>query len=770
MKRFFALFLSLITIISMLSAAIPTAAADAYFTDITSTDTFDYIIEKIRSEENDYIAERIKLMIYGNEEYNPYGVGEKWFNASSYLTIYDGELQEDVNLRSSQCYGYANYVYHKLFGITCYDNGNTKVASISRGDMSVSALKAAIQKARCGSHVRGGNSHSLVFLTTDKDNNGFYYLDAYDYNGPYMVHLTYSTYSQFISKYGSLTFIYSPETYPSYSLPSILTVSDFSYPVTQKSGSGFSPAGKVMSNCDITKITASVKNANGTVIFSRTASPSSKYWDIAWFDNALTFSKLTTSGKYSYNLTASDSSGATVTISKDFTVGSSNTTSSSTTVEAVNATPSVSENKNLATLNDKTVTFTRSGDSFTDSGVINGKNVIVKATASVTVSDVKYYQMTDGSWVKGTDVSPLKSLTVSKAPVKTAYMDYETISVNGLKLTVTCENGSTFSITSGYDYFYDTQATGAVAVTVTYCELNTSFTISVTETNVVVGEKYEVLTNLRIRAHAGLTHEQVGTIPQGTVVTVTNKSVSDGYTWGQISYNGYTGWCALEYAKYISGTIVNSLTVTSDTVTVENGETFRINAVAAPSYAADTSLKFTASNESIVKVDSTGLITAVYPGSATVTVTTANGISQIVSVFVNGIIDYTSYLNAVFDSNSHLVSGIPIAITVSDLFEKYGATVYDENGNTISGDTLVSTGMTVKYNSNIYNAVVLGDINSDGRITSTDFIICRKSFLGLYPLDETKELAADVDGDGRITSTDFLQMRRHYLQLYNIYQ
>ncbi len=766
LRKIIAFFTAAIIALTML----PTVSfASSWSKVIYDTDVFDYLVEKIREEESDYIAERMKLMLYGDKDLYEYGVGDDWYNTSSYLTIYDKELQESINLRSSQCYGYANLVYHKLFGRISYDSGNVEVASISRSNMSVSAFKKALDKARPGAHVRGGSSHSVVYLTKDEDDEGFYYLDAYKEGGIYQVHLTHMSYEKFVNRYPSLNFILLPENYPSFDFPEELTVKDFSYPVTKKSGAGFTPSGKIMSQHNLTEVYAKLTDSKGNILSSRKVTPDTKYWDIAWFDNALDFSDITSSGTYTYYLSATDETGAEVKIEKSFTVGSSSA-NATVTVSSEEMTPSVSSDKYFATVFDTVPSYSRSGDKFTEDGVINGKHVILKSLSEVTVGGTKYYKLTDGSWVKATDISPLKSLAVSNKPNKTTYYDYEKLKTDGLTLTVTLENGESFKVTDGYSVDYDKNAIGEIKVNVAYFDLSTSYSITVIETDVTVGEQYEVAEALRVRAHAGTSHEQLGTLSEGTVITVTDKFFDGEYMWGLIDYNGKEGWCALEFATYLSGSMVNEISLSSERIHVEEGTSKAFTATALPSLASNTSLTYSSSDDSIITVNSAGVITAKDAGSAVVTVTASNGVKAEISVTVTATFNYSVYLNPEFNSNSATVVGIPVEISVKAFSEKYPtASVYNADGTAASQDDIISTGTVIDFNGKKYTAIVLGDPNGDGSISSTDFLMCRKSYLGTFSLGDTGFSAADIDGDGKITSTDFMRIRKHYLKLHNIY-
>ena len=70
-------------------------------------------------------------------------------------------------------------------------------------------------------------------------------------------------------------------------------------------------------------------------------------------------------------------------------------------------------------------------------------------------------------------------------------------------------------------------------------------------------------------------------------------------------------------------------------------------------------------------------------------------------------------------------------------------------------DTLDETG-------SIY-AVVLGDIDGNGILSSTAYIYVKRYFSGVMEsLDRWQYLAADIDHDGRITSTDYIKLRKYF--------
>lgn len=133
--------------------------------------------------------------------------------------------------------------------------------------------------------------------------------------------------------------------------------------------------------------------------------------------------------------------------------------------------------------------------------------------------------------------------------------------------------------------------------------------------------------------------------------------------------------------------------------------------------------------------------------------------------------------NMDFVQGSHLwqedqyLLGVPKETRCSAVAEnfKLEASITGADGKPVSGTALAGTGMRVKAASEL-TLVVYGDINGDGRLTSTDYVQLKKAFSGQLQLADARFEAADVSCDDRITSTDYIRIKKCFGGLADLYE
>ena len=173
---------------------------------------------------------------------------------------------------------------------------------------------------------------------------------------------------------------------------SVLSVTGYKYPVTLVSGKGMTVKGLVVSNYDISKVTATIKDENGVKKYSKSSTAGSKVFSLYQFDDDLLFSKLST-GTYTYTITAKDKSDNTVKAVHKFTVKSSGSNSTrtgfcmtgTTQDEPVvdPSTPVVEPESTIAIYDFNYPTTLKKGKAFTISGKIKSNYPIRKVTIKI---------------------------------------------------------------------------------------------------------------------------------------------------------------------------------------------------------------------------------------------------------------------------------------------------------------------------------------------------------------------------------------------------
>ncbi|MBP5230239.1 MAG: hypothetical protein ILO68_00770, partial [Clostridia bacterium] len=112
---------------------------------------------------------------------------------------------------------------------------------------------------------------------------------------------------------------------------------------------------------------------------------------------------------------------------------------------------------------------------------------------------------------------------------------------------------------------------------------------------------------------------------------------------------------------------------------------------------------------------------------------------------------------------------VPRGTAVSAYLESEHLTgLFLRSGYAASDDVPVATGMYYEAEGVRRTAVVLGDTSGDGRITSSDYLRCKRHVLRTAYLTGPFEEAAKLSGKQAVGANDYLQIKRHVLRLYTI--
>ena len=123
--------------------------------------------------------------------------------------------------------------------------------------------------------------------------------------------------------------------------------------------------------------------------------------------------------------------------------------------------------------------------------------------------------------------------------------------------------------------------------------------------------------------------------------------------------------------------------------------------------------------------------------------------------------------NAFTEPDSNNVITTESNTTVNKLKEKYSnAVVVDKNGNEITGDTLVGTGSKIKIDGvERYTIVKLGDVNGDGRIKASDYVLIKNHIMSpeTSNLNDAQKKGADVNKDQNIKASDYVLIKNYIM-------
>lgn len=113
------------------------------------------------------------------------------------------------------------------------------------------------------------------------------------------------------------------------------------------------------------------------------------------------------------------------------------------------------------------------------------------------------------------------------------------------------------------------------------------------------------------------------------------------------------------------------------------------------------------------------------------------------------------------DTKTNSVTTIPGA-TVKDFSDLLGKEVIVKNAKneTLTKDSKLSTGCVID---DTYTVAVLGDVNGDGEVKSTDYMAIKNAIMGTKELSDLAKIAADVNNDGNIKSTDYMKIKNYIM-------
>lgn len=339
------------------------------------------------------------------------------------------------------------------------------------------------------------------------------------------------------------------------------------YPVTLNAGSGFGLRGSVTSNYNIAAVNGYVVNANGSTVLSSKDTPNSTYMDIRYanLNNDLVFNNLG-AGNYVMRVVATDNSGRTVEVSKNFTVVSN----------------SVNSNSDLSINLDKYPVSLELGSSYGLRGSV---------TSNYNISVVKGYVYNSNGQTVLSSVDYPNSTYMDIRPARlNADLIFNNLTIGNYAMKVVAADASGRTVEATKNFTVKSKAA--------YVD-NSPNGNGVTGT-VVIPSNWD---NLSIRSGPSTNYQIVGSMNDGVKCTVYPDKTTNG--WYYVNYNGIWG--------YASGRQINLNASASNTQT----QNTRSGIVNIPSSWTDLSIRSGPStNYQIVGGMPQGARCTVYPDKA----------------------------------------------------------------------------------------------------------------------------------------------------------
>ncbi len=107
-------------------------------------------------------------------------------------------------------------------------------------------------------------------------------------------------------------------------------------------------------------------------------------------------------------------------------------------------------------------------------------------------------------------------------------------------------------------------------------------------------------------------------------------------------------------------------------------------------------------------------------------------------------------------------------IKLSDIKAKHTVTSATNGSTNLNNTDLVGTGNTIVIDSMTYTVIKMGDVNGDGKVSSSDLLRIQKKLLGIVELKENEFKASDFSGDAKVTSSDLLRLQKYLLGISSI--
>ena len=111
--------------------------------------------------------------------------------------------------------------------------------------------------------------------------------------------------------------------------------------------------------------------------------------------------------------------------------------------------------------------------------------------------------------------------------------------------------------------------------------------------------------------------------------------------------------------------------------------------------------------------------------------------------------------------------------SIVDKESKAEVSSFDKNGKSKTAG-IIASGDKIKIKTNKeekeYTIIVYGDVNSDGKISSADYIMVKNHIMEVTKLGDLEKVYADANKDEKVSSADYVAIKNHIMEVKNIVQ
>lgn len=433
------------------------------------------------------------------------------------------------------------------------------------------------------------------------------------------------------------------------------------------------------------------------------------------------------------------------------------------------------ENGTIATLRFKVKDPAASGDYTFDLVALDASKVINTKPFAQSVS----YTANDCE----TTLDQIRVSTVEIVDIdaKTEYYIGDTLDIESITLKATYNNGTIENVTEGYNTSYDFTSAGAKNVTVTYGGATASFPVTVISPEITLSDYAETIiakntytitaTTIPQNVEVNWTsnNESVATVANGVVTAKAEgeATITASFTYNGISYKAESVITVIPIV--ITGIEITDIDVKEEyyiddelvindisiTVTYNNGNTEIVTG------GYDTSYDFSTAGTKTVTVSYGGFSDTFEVNVETPSITLSDNEKIVILDKTYRISADTlpEGVNVVWESEDQNIA------TVED-----GVVTAKAEGETTITASFVYNGTTYKASCVVTVKKLLGDINDDGVVNTTDLAQLKLHLVGATVLENKALAVADVSQDGAVDTTDLALMKLYLAGVFSDFE